>query len=85
VKVKWLPLHRSGRAAVSTLSAIVSALLIVARSQPFVEMLLFAFSIGGAVGPLLSSLCVLALGAGGLYTFALVVTLALSWLSQTRR
>jgi MFS family permease len=105
---------------VSTLSAVVSALLIVTRSQPLVEMLLFAyvsltftlygvivsdvndrvdanrrvktsaalllaFSIGGVAGPLLSSLCVLALGEGGLYAFALVVTLALSWLSHTRR
>lgn len=46
--------------------------------------LLLVFSLGGAAGPTLASLFMRLLGAGGLYVFALVVTLALAALSRSR-
>ncbi|HKR44379.1 MAG TPA: MFS transporter [Paraburkholderia sp.] len=46
--------------------------------------LLLVFSLGGAAGPTVASLFMRLLGAGGLYVFALVVTLALAALSRTR-
>ncbi|QGZ64317.1 MFS transporter [Paraburkholderia acidisoli] len=44
--------------------------------------LLLVFSLGGAAGPTLASLFMRLLGAGGLYVFALVITLALAALSR---
>ncbi|MEX3942562.1 MFS transporter [Paraburkholderia sp. BR10937] len=46
--------------------------------------LLLVFSLGGAAGPTVASLFMRLLGAGGLYVFALVVTLALAALSRAR-
>jgi MFS family permease len=46
--------------------------------------LLLVFSLGGAAGPTLASLFMRLLGAGGLYVFALIVTLALAALSRSR-
>ncbi|MCX5542506.1 MFS transporter [Paraburkholderia sp. CNPSo 3076] len=46
--------------------------------------LLLVFSLGGAAGPTVASLFMRLLGAGGLYVFALVVTLALTALSRAR-
>ncbi|WP_343675554.1 MFS transporter [Paraburkholderia heleia] len=47
--------------------------------------LLLVYSIGGAIGPTLASIFMRYLGAGGLYTFSLVVTLALAVLFHSRR
>ncbi|WP_343668028.1 MFS transporter [Paraburkholderia heleia] len=46
--------------------------------------LLLVFSLGGAAGPTVASLFMRLLGAGGLYVFALVVTLGLAALSRSR-
>jgi MFS family permease len=46
--------------------------------------LLLVFSLGGAAGPALASLFMRLLGAGGLYVFAVVVTLGLAALSRSR-
>jgi MFS family permease len=46
--------------------------------------LLLVFSIGGAAGPTVGSLFMRVLGAGGLYVFALLVTLGLAALSRAR-
>ncbi|WP_233887437.1 MFS transporter [Paraburkholderia flagellata] len=46
--------------------------------------LLLVFSLGGAAGPTVASLFMRLLGAGGLYVFALVVTLALAALARAR-
>jgi MFS family permease len=46
--------------------------------------LLLVFSLGGAAGPTLASLFMRLLGAGGLYVFALAVTLGLAALSRSR-
>ncbi|WP_321960332.1 MFS transporter [Paraburkholderia sp. J7] len=46
--------------------------------------LLLVFSLGGAAGPTVASLFMRLLGAGGLYVFALVITLALAALSRAR-
>jgi MFS family permease len=46
--------------------------------------LLLVYSLGGAAGPALASLCMKLLGAGGLYTLALIVTLGLAALSRAR-
>lgn len=46
--------------------------------------LLLVFSIGGAVGPTLGSLFMRFLGAGGLYVFALAVTIGLAALARAR-
>ncbi|WP_321921587.1 MFS transporter [Paraburkholderia guartelaensis] len=46
--------------------------------------LLLVFSLGGAAGPTVASLFMRLLGAGGLYVFALVVTLGLAALSRAR-
>ena len=46
--------------------------------------LLLVFSLGGAAGPTLASLFMHLLGAGGLYVFALAVTLGLAALSRSR-
>jgi MFS family permease len=46
--------------------------------------LLLVFSLGGAAGPALASLFMHLLGAGGLYVFALIVTLGLAALARAR-
>jgi MFS family permease len=46
--------------------------------------LLLVFSLGGAAGPTVASLFMRLLGAGGLYIFAMIVTLALAALSRSR-
>jgi MFS family permease len=46
--------------------------------------LLLVFSLGGAAGPTLASLFMRLIGAGGLYVFALIVTLGLAALSRSR-
>jgi MFS family permease len=46
--------------------------------------LLLVFSVGGAAGPTVGSLFMRVLGAGGLYVFALLVTLGLAALSRAR-
>ncbi|WP_395064936.1 MFS transporter [Paraburkholderia silvatlantica] len=46
--------------------------------------LLLVFSLGGAAGPTVASLFMRLLGAGGLYVFALVVTLGLAALARAR-
>ncbi|WP_042337513.1 MFS transporter, partial [Paraburkholderia ferrariae] len=46
--------------------------------------LLLVFSIGGAAGPTVGSLFMRFLGAGGLYVFALAVTVGLAALSRTK-
>ena len=46
--------------------------------------LLLVFSLGGAAGPTLGSLFMRLLGAGGLYVFALTITLALAALSRAK-
>ncbi|WP_322057728.1 MFS transporter [Paraburkholderia sp. J63] len=47
--------------------------------------LLLVFSLGGAAGPTIASLFMRLLGPGGLYVFALAVTLGLAALSRSRR
>ncbi|WP_322042309.1 MFS transporter [Paraburkholderia sp. J67] len=47
--------------------------------------LLLVFSLGGAAGPTLASLFMRLLGPGGLYVFALAITLGLAALSRARR
>lgn len=47
--------------------------------------LLLVFSLGGAAGPTIASVFMRLLGPGGLYVFALAVTLGLAALSRSRR
>lgn len=47
--------------------------------------LLLVFSLGGAAGPTIASIFMRLLGPGGLYVFALAVTLGLAALSRSRR
>jgi MFS family permease len=47
--------------------------------------LLLVFSLGGAAGPTLASVFMRFIGTGGLYVFALAVTLGLAALSRSRR
>lgn len=47
--------------------------------------LLLVFSLGGAAGPTIASIFMRLMGPGGLYVFALAVTLGLAALSRSRR
>lgn len=56
-----------------------------ARRVQTSAMLLLVFSLGGAAGPTIASIFMRLLGPGGLYVFALAVTLGLAALSRSRR
>lgn len=112
--------RRATLGAVSLVSALAAAVLIVMRAPLLVDALLFVcvaltftlygvivsdvndnvdqarrvqtsatlllvFSLGGAAGPTIASVFMRLLGPGGLYIFALAVTLGLAALSRSRR
>lgn len=112
--------RRATLGAISLVSALAAAVLIVMRAPLLVDALLFVyvaltftlygvivsdvndsvdqarrvqtsatlllvFSLGGAAGPTIASVFMRLLGPGGLYIFALAVTLGLAALSRSRR